>query len=272
MKNLLSVGIGAVLLAMTLTASSADVRFITVASTTSTQSSGLFDELLPQFTKQTGIEVRVVAVGTGQAIRLAERGDADVLFVHHRASEDQFVADGFGLERFDVMANDFIVIGPEKTEVAEGSEDDASQAFAEIAAKQQLFFSRGDDSGTNKKERFVWAQAGVDPNTDSGGWYRETGAGMGATLNTAVASGGVTLTDRATWINYQNKADYRVLVEGDEALYNPYGVILVNAEKFPHIKTEDGQAFVDWLVSEQGQAAIAGYQINGKQLFFPTAK
>jgi len=239
--------------------------FITVASTTSTQNSGLFDHILPLFSKKTGIDVHVVAVGTGQAIRNAKNGDADVLLVHHRPSEEAFVAEGFGVKRYDVMMNDFVVIGPK----ALPHTSDAVSAFQAIAKDQRPFVSRGDDSGTHKRERGLWKAAKITP---SGVWYREAGAGMGATLNMAQAMGAYSLSDRGTWISFQNKKDLQIVFEGDPILANPYGVILVNPQKFPHIKAKAGQAFIDWLVSVEGQTAIASFKLDGQQLFFPTAK
>ena len=253
-------------------AAQADERFITVASTTSTQDSGLFDHLLPLFSEATGIEVRVVAVGTGQAIKLAENGDADVLFVHAKPAEQKFVEAGFGVERFDVMYNDFVIVGPSEDPAGIAGSQDAVAALQAIAAAEAPFLSRGDDSGTNKAELRLWGETGVDVKAASGSWYRETGSGMGATLNTASALPGYTLTDRATWIAFENKGPLEIVVEGDERLFNQYGIILVNQEKHPHVKTEDGQAFVDWILSEEGQAAIADYQLNGQQLFFPNAE
>ncbi len=246
-------------------------RFITVASTTSTRNSGLYDSILPMFTKASGIDVRIVAVGTGQAIKLARNGDADVLFVHHKPSEEKFVADGFGLHRRDVMYNDFIIVGPKSdpAKIAEGK--DAGAALSKISKAGAPFVSRGDDSGTHKKELGLWKIASVAPDSASGSWYRETGSGMGATLNTASAMNAYALTDRGTWLNFANKGDLTILVESDKRLFNPYGVIVVNAAKHPHIKTTDAQAFADWLVSASGQAAIAAYRIKGEQAFFPSA-
>jgi len=246
-------------------------RFIVVASTTSTQNSGLFRYLLPKFAKKTGIEVRVVAVGTRQAIRLAERGDADVLFVHHRPSEDAFVAAGYGVSRHDVMYNDFVIVGPKADPAGIRGTRDAAKALARIAAAAAPFVSRGDDSGTNKKELGLWKTAGVDPAAASGSWYRESGSGMGATLNTAAAMSAYTLADRATWLSFANKGDLVVVVEGDKVLYNPYGVILVSPTRYPQVKVKDGQAFIDWLISPEGQAAIAAFRIDGRQVFFPDA-
>lgn len=237
-------------------------EFITVASTTSTQNSGLFAHILPLFTKKTNIDVHVVAVGTGQAIRNAKRGDADVLLVHHRLSEDAFVAEGFGIKRYDVMMNDFVIVGTKPLEPAKTVQD----AFQQIAAQKSAFVSRGDDSGTHKRERSLWQTSPTAP------WYREAGAGMGATLNMAQAMGAYTLTDRGTWISFKNKGNLRIVYEGGQGLGNPYGVILVNSTRHPHVKAKAGQAFIDWLVSPQGQSAIADFKLNGQQLFFPTAK
>jgi tungstate transport system substrate-binding protein len=247
----------------------ADDRFIVVASTTSTQDSGLFDYLLPLFTRKTGIEVRVLYKGTGEAIKVAQKGDADVLFVHDKKSEEKFVADGFGVKRFDVMYNDFIIVGPQADPAGIKGMSDAPAALAKIAAAAAPFASRGDDSGTHKAELRLWKEAGVDAKAASGTWYRETGSGMGPTLNTAAGMGAYALTDRGTWLNFKNRADLTILVEGDKQLFNQYGVTLVNPEKFPHVKKADGQAFVDWVISPEGQQAIATYKIDGQQLFFP---
>ncbi len=249
----------------------AQERFITAASTTSTENSGLFESLLPQFTKSTGIAVRVVAVGTGQAIRLARNGDADILFVHHEPSEQKFVTDGFGVERFDVMYNDFVIVGPHSDPANIRGSKDAVAALKSIAKTRQPFASRGDDSGTHEKERSLWQAAGIDVSAASGTWYRETGSGMGATLNVASGMHAYTLTDRATWLKFQNKGPLEMLLEGDERLFNQYGVVLVNGEKHPHIKSADGQRFIDWLLSEAGQTAINGYMIDGEQAFFANA-
>ncbi|PWC52962.1 sulfate transporter [Azospirillum sp. TSH7] len=248
-------------------------RFITVASTTSTEDSGLFGSILPKFTAKTGIEVRVVAKGTGQAIDLAKRGDADVLFVHHKPSEDKFVAEGFSTERKPVMYNDFVVVGPAGDPAGVKGGKDVAAALSKIAEAKAPFVSRGDDSGTNKAELALWKTAKLDPaKADAkGDWYRSIGQGMGPTLNTAAAMNGYTLTDRGTWLNFKNRGPLTVLVEGDKRLFNQYGVMLVNPAKFPHVKAADGQAFVDWLVSAEGQKAIADYTINGEQLFFPNA-
>ncbi len=250
----------------------ADTPTITLASTTSTENSGLFAHLLPQFTQSTGIAVRVVAVGTGQALRIARNGDADVLLVHHRPSEEAFVAEGYGLRRYDVMYNDFVLLGPRADPAGLRGLDDAAAALARVAAARAPFASRGDDSGTHKKELGLWAAAGLDPSAASGSWYRETGSGMGATLNAAAAMGAYALSDRATWRAFANKGDLEVLVEGDERLFNPYGVILVNPARHPHVHAREGQAFIDWLVSETGQKAIADFRVDGRQLFFPNAE
>ena len=246
-------------------------RFITVASTTSTENSGLFEAILPLFERQTGIAVRVVAVGTGQAIRAAERGDADVLFVHHRPSEERFVADGYGVERHEVMYNDFVLVGPRDDPAGASGAPDVVGAFGNIAVRQAPFASRADDSGTHKREMTLWQAAGIDARAASGGWYRETGSGMGTTLNIASGMGAYTLSDRGTWLSFNNKGELTVLVQGGRRLFNPYGVILVNPARHPHVKAEEGQAFVDWLLSADGQGAIASYRIDGQEVFFPSA-
>jgi tungstate transport system substrate-binding protein len=252
------------------TAAAAD-SFIIVQSTTSTQSSGLYDVILPRFTAASGIEVRVVAVGTGQAIKNAANCDGDVLLVHARAAEEKFVAEGYGVARSDVMYNDFVIVGPAADPAGIAGMTDTAAALARIKAAAAPFASRGDDSGTHKMERALWQAAGIDPTADSGGWYRETGSGMGATLNAAVGMGAYAPTDRATWIAFGNKGDFRIAVEGDKALFNQYGVILVNPAKCPNVKAGPGQAFIDWLLSDAGQEAIAAYRVDGQQLFFPNA-
>lgn len=249
----------------------ADDRFITLASTTSTENSGLFDALLPAFSSASGIEVRVVAVGTGQAIRLARNGDADVLFVHHKSSEEKFVRQGFGVERFDVMYNDFVIVGPGDDPADIRGGVDVAGALARIALTSSLFASRGDDSGTHRKELELWAAAEIDPRSGGESWYRETGSGMGATLNVASGLDAYAMTDRATWLKTKNKGKLEVLVEGDERLFNQYGIILVSRDKHSHVKTEDGQAFIDWLLSNEGQAAVNAYRIQGRQAFFANA-
>jgi tungstate transport system substrate-binding protein len=245
---------------------------ILVQSTTSTQNTGLYEYLLPRFTAKTGIGVNVVAVGTGQAIKNAMNGDGDVLLVHDKPAEEKFVAEGYGVERFDLMYNDFIVVGPANDPAGVAGMLDTKAALKKLAGKESLFASRGDNSGTHSKELALWKAAGVDPAAASGTWYRETGSGMGATLNTAVGMGAYALTDRGTWISFKNKGGYKIVIEGDPELFNQYGVVLVNPAKFPNVKAKPGQAFVDWLISDEGQAAIAGFKIEGQQLFFPNAK
>jgi tungstate transport system substrate-binding protein len=245
-------------------------RSIVVASTTSTQDSGLFGYLLPIFKAKTGIEVKVIAQGTGQALDTARRGDADVVFVHAKSQEEKFLAEGFGVRRFDVMYNDFVLIGP-KGDPAGIKGKDIETALKTIQAKAAPFVSRGDKSGTHSAELALWKQAGVDIAATKGSWYREIGQGMGAALNTAGAMNGYVLSDRGTWISFKNRGDLEIAVEGDKRLFNQYGVMLVNPEKYPSVKKEFGQAFVDWLLSAEGQAAIAGYKIDGQQLFFPNA-
>jgi tungstate transport system substrate-binding protein len=246
-------------------------KFIIVQSTTSTQNSGLFEHILPMFTAKTGIEVRVVAVGTGQALKNAEKGDGDVVLVHSKPDEEKFVADGWGVKRQDVMYNDFVIIGPAADPARIRGLKDAAEAFKKIAAAEAPFASRADDSGTHKAELKLWQAAGVDPKPASGKWYLETGSGMGATINTAIGKQAYALTDRGTWLSFANKGDFEVLVEGDPKLFNQYGVILVNPAKHPNVKAKEGQAFIDWLTGPEGQAAIAGYKIDGQQLFFPNA-
>jgi tungstate transport system substrate-binding protein len=246
-------------------------RSIVVASTTSTQDSGLFGYLLPIFTAKTGIEVKVIAQGTGQALDTARRGDADVVFVHARAQEEKFLAEGFAVKRFDVMYNDFVLIGP-RSDPAGVRGKDIETALREIKAKAVPFVSRGDGSGTHSAELALWKQSGVDIAAAKGPWYREIGQGMGAALNTASAMNGYTLSDRGTWISFRNRGELEVTVEGDKRLFNQYGVMLVNPEKFPSVKQQLGQTFVDWLISPPGQAAIADYKIGGQQLFFPDAE
>ncbi|MFQ5718883.1 MAG: substrate-binding domain-containing protein [Acidobacteriota bacterium] len=241
-----------------------------MASTTSARNSGLFDDLLPRFTDATGIEVRVVAVGTGQAIRLAERGDADVLLVHHRPSEDRFMAEGHGAERRDLMHNSFVLIG-DRSDPAQVEGHDIIEALVRIARQKTLFVSRGDQSGTHRKELALWAEADIDARAASGTWYREAGAGMGATLGITVGLHAYTLTDRASWLNFDHKDRLRILVTGDTRLFNPYGVILVNPGRHPHVKAAEGRRFLDWLTSPEGQLAIANYRIHGEQVFFPDA-
>lgn len=249
----------------------ADDKFIVVQSTTSTQNSGLFDFLLPIFKDKIGIEVRVVAVGTGQAIKNAANGDGDVLFVHSKPSEEKFVADGLGVSRSDVMYNDFVIVGPADDPAGVAGSGNVVEALRKIAETKAPFASRGDDSGTHKAELRLWKAAGIDPSEASGDWYRETGSGMGATLNTGTGMGAYIMTDRATWIAFGNKGEYQIAVQGDDKMFNQYGVILVNPEAHPHVKAEMGQEFIDWLLSKDGQKAIADYKVDGQQLFFPNA-
>jgi tungstate transport system substrate-binding protein len=258
--------------ALTAPGAHAQDRSIILQSTTSTANSGLYDHILPLFRSKTGITVNVVAVGTGQAIKNAQNGDGDVLLVHAKTAEEKFVADGYGVERFDVMYNDFIFVGPPADPAGIAGMKDATAALEKIAASGSIFASRGDNSGTHKKELALWKDAGVDPAGASGRWYRETGSGMGATLNTAVGMSAYTMTDRGTWISFKNKGDYEILVEGDADLFNQYGVILVNPDKHARVKVAEGQAFIDWILGEEGQAAIAGYRLDGQQLFFPNAR
>jgi tungstate transport system substrate-binding protein len=258
------------LLLLSSAAMTADESII-LQSTTSTANSGLYDYILPRFQQTTGIQVNVVAVGTGQAIKNAQNGDGDVLLVHARPAEEQFVADGYGVKRFDVMYNDFILVGPASDPARITGMTLAVPALERIAASDALFASRGDNSGTHKKEMRLWKEAGIDPTAASGKWYRETGSGMGATLNAAVGMGAYALTDRGTWISFKNKGSHQVVVEGDNGLFNQYGVILVNPDRHPNVKAAEGQAFIDWILSDAGQQAIASYRLDGQQLFFPNA-
>jgi|TARA_B100001540_G_scaffold317269_1_gene349748 tungstate transport system substrate-binding protein len=244
---------------------------IVIQSTTSTANSGLYDYLLPLFEETHGIKVNVVAVGTGQAIRNAMRGDGDVLLVHAESDEKQFVADGWGVERFDLMFNDFVLVGPAADPAGLEEADSVGEALTRISLSGKFFASRGDDSGTHKKELALWRSAGIDPSEASGGWYRETGSGMGATLNVAVGMNAYCLTDRATWISFANKQGLRVLYEDDPPLFNQYGIILVDSKKHPHVKAQAGQVFVDWMIGKAGQTAIANFRRSGQQLFFPNA-
>jgi tungstate transport system substrate-binding protein len=266
---LLVLGLGAV---ANLTPANAQDRSIVVASTTSTQDSGLFGYLLPLFKARTNIDVKVIAQGTGQALDTARRGDADVVFVHAKAQEEKFLAEGFGVKRFDVMYNDFVLIGPKSDPAGIKGSHDIAAALKAIQARAAPFVSRGDKSGTHSAELALWKQADIDIAMAKGPWYREIGQGMGAALNTAGAMNGYVLSDRGTWISFKNRGDLEIVVEGDKRLFNQYGVMLVNPEKYPSVKKEFGQAFVDWLVSAEGQAAIAGYKIDGQQLFFPNAQ
>lgn len=246
-------------------------RYITVASTTSTENSGLFGHLLPIILAETGIAVRVVALGTGQALDVARRGDADVVFVHDKAAEERFVAEGFGVARHGVMYNDFVLVGPRSDPANVAGGRDITTALRAIKAAQAPFVSRGDRSGTHAAELRLWADAGVDIDASKGPWYRETGAGMGAALNTAAAMDGYVLSDRGTWLSFTNRGELRIVVAGDGRLFNQYGVIMVDPARHPHVKRADAQAFIDWLVSTRGQATIAAFRINGEQAFFPGA-
>ncbi len=252
-------------------AANAQERFITVASTTSTEQSGLFAHLLPAFEKTSGVKVRVVALGTGQALDLARRGDADVVFVHDKAAEEKFVAEGHGVKRQEVMYNDFILVGP-KIDPAKATGKDILEGLRRVEATQAPFVSRGDKSGTHAAELRYWKLAGIDLDARKGPWYRDTGSGMGPALNTAASMNAYILADRGTWLNFRNRGELGLLVEGDHRLFNQYGVILVNPAKHPHVKQADGQKFVDWVVSPAGQQAIADYRIGGEQLFFPNAR
>lgn len=247
-------------------------RFITVASTTSTEQSGLFRHLLPQFEAKAGFAVRVVALGTGQALELGRRGDADVVLVHARALEEKFVAEGHGLKRHALMYNDFVLVGPKADPAGLAGGRDVLEAFRRIRAARAAFVSRADRSGTHVAELALWAAAGIDIAKEKGAWYRETGQGMGPALNTASGMDAHVLADRGTWLSFRNRGTLGILVQGDARLFNPYGVILVNPARHPNVKQVPGQAFIDWLVSPAGQQAIAAYRIGGEQLFFPDAE
>ncbi len=249
----------------------AQERSITVASTTSTEQSGLFGHLLLQFTKATGIDVKVVAVGTGQALDIGRRGDADVVFVHDRPAEEKFMSEGQGVKRFDVMYNDFIIVGPKSDPAHIAGGKDVADALRKIAAAKAPFISRGDRSGTHQAELRLWKDAGIDVGLGKGDWYREIGQGMGPALNMASSANAYLLSDRGTWLSFKNRGDLTILTEGDKRLFNQYGVMLVNPEKHPNVKVKDGQAFIDWLISPKGQEVIANYKVGGEQLFFPNA-
>ena len=259
----------AALLCLSFTAE-AQQKFITVASTTSTEQSGLFKHLLPAFEKKTGIQVRVVALGTGQAIDLGKRGDADVAFVHDKEAEEKAVAEGAFVDRREVMYNDFIVVGP-KSDPARAKGRDVVAGLKKIAQAKAPFASRGDKSGTHSAELRLWKEAGIDPREGKGSWYRETGSGMGPTLNTASGMNAYALADRGTWLSFKNRGDLAILVEGDKRLFNQYGVMLVNPQKHPNVKKSEGMAFINWVTSPEGQKTIADYKIGGEQLFFPNA-
>jgi len=253
------------------TGAQAQTRFITVASTTSTEQSGMFKHLLPIFQKKTGIEVRVVALGTGQALDMARRGDADVVFVHTKAAEEKFIAEGYGVKRLPVMYNDFVLVGPKSDPAKIAGGKDILEALRKVKGATAPFVSRGDRSGTHMAELALWKSSGIEIEKEKGPWYRDTGQGMGPALNSASSMNGYILTDRATWISFKNRGDLAILVEGDQRLFNQYGVILVNPGKHQHVKKDLGQAFIDWVVSSDGQQAIAAYKIGGEQLFFPNA-
>jgi len=267
-----AIGFVIVALAASVSATFAQERSIVVASTTSTQDSGLFGYLLPIFKAKTGIDVKVVAQGTGQALDTARRGDADVVFVHAKPEEEKFVADGFGVRRFDVMYNDFVLIGPHSDPAGVNGSRDIMAALKAILAKAAPFVSRGDRSGTHQAELALWRDAGIDIAGTKGAWYRDIGQGMGAALNTAAAMNAYVLSDRGTWIAFRNRGDLVLAVEGDQRLFNQYGIILVNPAKFPHVKRELGQQFIDFILSPEGQQVIADYKIAGQQLFFPDAR
>ena len=250
----------------------AEDNFILLQSTTSTKNSGLYDYLIPLFTADTGIDVRVVAVGTGQALRNAQNGDADVLIVHAKSREERFIIEGYGLQRHQFMYNDFVIVGPTSDPADVAKSETVKESLQRIVKAGSSFVSRGDDSGTHTKELELWRSAGLTVSDASGGWYKEVGAGMGATLNASVALQAYTLSDRATWLNFGNKKDYRLLFEGDPPLHNQYSVIVVNPARHTHVKLKLAQTFADWLLAARGQRAIAGYHIAGDQLFFPNAK
>jgi tungstate transport system substrate-binding protein len=250
----------------------AEDKFIVVSSTTSTEQSGLFGYLLPLFEQKTGIKVRVVALGTGQALDMARRGDADVVFVHDKTAEEKFVAEGFGVERKEVMYNDFVLIGPKADPAKIAGGKDILDGLRKIEAAKAPFVSRGDKSGTHAAELRYWKAAGIDLDQAKGPWYRDTGSGMGPALNTAASMNAYILADRGTWLSFKNRGELAIAVEGDQRLFNQYGVMLVNPAKHPHVKKELGQQFIDWVLSPEGQQAIAGYKIDGQQLFFPNAK
>jgi tungstate transport system substrate-binding protein len=259
--------------ALTLTAlpSFAEDKFIVVSSTTSTEQSGLFGYLLPAFEKKSGIKVRVVALGTGQALDMARRGDADVVFVHDKAAEEKFLAEGYGVERKEVMYNDFVLVGPKADPAGIAGGKDVLEGLKKIAAAKAPFVSRGDKSGTHAAELRYWKLAGIDLDQAKGPWYQDTGSGMGPALNIAASMNAYILADRGTWLSFKNRGDLAIAVEGDQRLFNQYGVMLVNPAKHPHVKKELGQQFIDWVVSSEGQQTIADYKIGGQQLFFPNA-
>jgi tungstate transport system substrate-binding protein len=270
-RNVLKL-VAAAFMAISALPASAQDRSITVASTTSTEQSGLFGHILPLFKAKTGIEVRIVAVGTGQALDIGRRGDADVVFVHDRAAEQKFVAEGAGVDRREVMYNDFVLVGPKSDPAGIAGTKDIAAALKKIAASKSTFASRGDKSGTHAAELRLWQTAGIDPLPAMTTWYRQTGSGMGPTLNTAAAMDAYALTDRGTWLGFKNRRDLTIVVEGDQRLFNQYGVMLVNPAKHAHVKRALGTTFIEWITSPEGQKAIAGYKIDGQPLFFPNYK
>jgi len=270
LKSAIVMGFAALALAAAQNVAAQD-KSIVVASTTSTVDSGLFSHLLPLFKAKTGIEVRVISQGTGQALDTGRRGDADVVFVHAKSQEEKFVADGFGVKRSPVMYNDFVLVGPKGDPAKINGTKDIAAALAKIKSAGATFISRGDKSGTHSAELNLWKIAGIDIAADKGQWYRDIGQGMGAALNAASASNAYVLTDRGTWLSFKNRGELVISVEGDKRLFNQYGVMLVNPTKHPHVKKDLAQSFIDWLVSTEGQKAISGYKINGEQLFFPNA-
>jgi tungstate transport system substrate-binding protein len=263
--------ITAALVALALPVLAQEDKSIVVASTTSTQDSGLFEYLLPIYKQKTGVTVKVISQGTGQALDTGRRGDADVVFVHAKSAEDKFLAEGQGVKRFPVMYNDFVLIGPKSDPASIKGGKDVAKALTTIKDKQADFISRGDKSGTHIAELALWRAAGIDIDKDKAGWYKSIGQGMGAALNTAGASNGYVLSDRGTWLNFKNKGELAILVEGDKRMFNQYGVMLVNPDKHPNVKKELGQQFIDWLVSPEGQTVIGNYKVNGEQLFYPNA-
>ncbi|MGI9414057.1 MAG: substrate-binding domain-containing protein [Hyphomicrobiales bacterium] len=271
-RRLFALGAAALFAVAGASAAIAGDKAIILQSTTSTANSGLYDHILPMFTERTGITVHVVAVGTGQAIKNARNGDGDVLLVHAKPAEEKFVAEGYGVKRSDVMYNDFVIVGPPADPAGIARMTDGPAALKKIAGAKAVFASRGDNSGTHTKEMRLWKATEVDPSGHSGAWYRETGSGMGATLNAAIGMSAYAMTDRGTWISFKNKGDYTIHVQGDDDLFNQYGVILVNPEKHPNVKAEWGQTFIDWILSAEGQKAIAAYKLGGEQLFFPNAR
>jgi tungstate transport system substrate-binding protein len=270
-RRLIGTVFAAALAALASLPAAAQPKSIVVASTTSTEQSGLFGHILPTFTKKTGIQVKVVALGTGQALDVGRRGDADVVFVHDRVAEDKFVADGWGIGRRDVMYNDFVLIGPKADPAKVAGTKDVAAALKRIAEAKAPFVSRGDKSGTHAAELRYFKLAGVDPLQGKGSWYRETGSGMGPALNTASSMNAYILADRGTWLAFKNRGELGIVVEGDKRLFNPYGVMLVNPARHPHVKVSEGSAFIEWIVSKEGQDAIASYKVGGEQLFFADA-